>query len=283
MSPEQYWCSVLPNTPVPSSISQLLSNGYPYSPAVGLPKRVDGNKNIYQIYVAADMQLLLKDPSIALFFLEKKLQQGKKITLHFTNRMAGSNAPMLLPRGDSDSIPFSSKDLPEILARFGVRPGSDDAAQVSRTLLDCELPANKGEKKACATSLESMVDFVTSSFGNKDVHAASTVVVSKAESPAQDYTVTGVRRMAGTGQLIACHPESYVYAVFLCHRTEATRAYTASLVGKDGAAVEAVAVCHTDTAEWNPEHAAFQVLGVKPGTPVCHFVQPDAVVWTRSG
>ncbi|KAF0892821.1 hypothetical protein E2562_018615 [Oryza meyeriana var. granulata] len=252
--------------------------------AIKQPKHVDNSKVIYVSKLpTAEVQQLLQDPGMALFMLEKDLQKGKKMILHFTNTMAGSNSKFL-PRGEANSIPFSSKDLPEILARFAVRPGSDDAAEMSRTLLYCEMPANKGEKKVCATSLESMVDFVTSSFGTKDVNAASTVVVSKAMSPSQEYTVTGVRRMAGTGQLIACHPESYVYAVFLCHRTEATRAYTASLVGKDGRAVEAVAVCHTDTAEWNPEHTAFQMLGVKPGTvPVCHFVQPDAVVWTRRG
>nr|ABG76011.1 RDB1 [Oryza sativa Japonica Group] len=278
------------------------------SPAAELPHRVDDGQRNYKLSVLPATELvhytdgqrnykssvletpeLLKDPDMALFFLEKNLQQGKKINnaLHFANLLATTNSKFL-PRGKADSIPFSSKELPEILDRFGVRPGSDDAAEMSATLQDCELPANKGEKKACATSLESIVDFVTSSFGASDVDAASTVVLSKAvesSSLAQDYTVSGVRRMAGTGQLIACHPESYPYAVFMCHLTEATtRAYKASLVGKDGTAVEAVAVCHTDTSEWNPEHAAFHVLGVKPGTvPVCHFMQPDAVVWTRRG
>uniref|UniRef100_J3LW38 BURP domain-containing protein n=1 Tax=Oryza brachyantha TaxID=4533 RepID=J3LW38_ORYBR len=216
-----------------------------------------------------------KTPSMALFFLEKNLQQGKKISLHFTNTMASSTA-MFLPRSEAKSIPFSSNDMPVILARLGVGRGSGDAAVMSRTLHYCELP-----------SLESMVDFVTSTSGfeTRDVNAESTVLVSKARSPpAQEYTVAGVKPMGGTGQLIACHPRTYVYAVFLCHRTEATRAYTASLVSEDGTAARAVAVCHTDTAGWNPEHAAFQILGVKPGTvPVCHFVKPDAVVWTRTG
>ncbi|KAF2933023.1 hypothetical protein DAI22_04g046901 [Oryza sativa Japonica Group] len=285
MSPEQYWRSILPDsTPMPISISQLLGDGYPYSPAVGLPKRGDRVQIRYgpNIYGLAASQQFFKDPTMGLFFLETNLQSSKSIKLHFANMMAGTK---FLPRGEADAVPFSSKDLQEILARFGVRPGSVDASVVKNTLLECELPANKGEKKACATSLESMVDFVASSLGTRDIKAASTFLVGKdGDTPAQEYTVTGARRMAETGQLIACHPESYPYAVFMCHLTEATRAYKASLVGKDGAAVEAVAVCHTDTAEWNPKHAAFQVLGVKPGTvPVCHFVQPDVVVWTRRG
>ncbi|OAY83003.1 BURP domain-containing protein 3 [Ananas comosus] len=54
------------------------------------------------------------------------------------------------------------------------------------------------------------------------------------------------------------------------------------MVGKDGAAVDAAAVCHADTAAWNLKHLAFQVLKVKPGTvPICHFLPQDHVVWTR--
>ncbi|EAY93151.1 hypothetical protein OsI_14957 [Oryza sativa Indica Group] len=277
-----------PSSPTPLCRSPFptFGNGYPYSPAVGLPKRGDDDQIRYgpENYGLAASQQFFKDPSMGLFFLETDLQSSKSIKLHFANMMAGSGIKFL-PRGEADTVPFSSKDLQEILARFGVRPGSVDASVVKNTLLECELPANKGEKKACATSLESMVDFAASSLGTRDIKAASTFLVGKdGDTPAQEYTVTGARRMAETGQLIACHPESYPYAVFMCHLTEATRAYKASLVGKDGAAVEAVAVCHTDTAEWNPKHAAFQVLGVKPGTvPVCHFVQPDVVVWTRRG
>uniref|UniRef100_A0A0E0DBN2 BURP domain-containing protein n=1 Tax=Oryza meridionalis TaxID=40149 RepID=A0A0E0DBN2_9ORYZ len=74
-----------------------------------------------------------------------------------------------------------------------------------------------------------MVDFAASSLGTRDIKASSTFLVGKdGDTPAQEYTVTGARRMAETGQLIACHPESYPYAVFMCHLTEATRAYKAS-------------------------------------------------------
>jgi hypothetical protein len=52
------------------------------------------------------------------------------------------------------------------------------------------------------------------------------------------------------------------------------------LEGVDGNRVKAVAVCHTDTSQWNPKHLAFQVLKVQPGTvPVCHFLPQDHVVW----
>jgi hypothetical protein len=108
-------------------------------------------------------------------------------------------------------------------------------------------------------------------------------LVGREGSPRQEYTVTGVKR-AGGGRLVACHAEPYAYAVFACHLTQQTRAYSVSMLGRDGTAVDAVAVCHADTSGWNPKHVAFQVLRVKPGTvPVCHFLPQDHVVWTRGG
>ncbi|KAM3298395.1 hypothetical protein ACQJBY_040056 [Aegilops geniculata] len=204
----------------------------------------------------------------------------KKLTkvLHF---MATSGAgERFLPRSEADAIPFSSSEVLQILIRFLVKPDSTNAAEMARTLHVCEALAAEGEKKWCATSLESMVDFATSSLGTSRVRAVSTVV-AKEGTPRQEYTLTGVKH-AGDDQLVVCHAEPYAYAVFACHLTKATRAYTMSMVGEDGTAVEAVAVCHADTAGWNPRHIAFQVLNVKPGTvPVCHLVPQDHVVWTR--
>ncbi|OEL33526.1 BURP domain-containing protein 3 [Dichanthelium oligosanthes] len=246
----------------------------------GKPVHVNVSSFIYN-YAATETQLH-DDPSVALFFQEKDLHPGKKMTVQFTNTVAGTK---FLPRSEAEAIPFSSEKVPEILSRFSVSPDSVEAAEMAQTLHDCEAPAAKGEKKACATSLESMVDFATSSLGTSHVRAVSTVV-AKPGSPEQEYTVAGVKRPAGTndGSLVGCHAEPYAYAVFACHLTQQTRAYLVSLVGRDGMAVDAVAVCHADTSGWNPKHVAFQVLNVKPGTvPVCHFLPQDHVVWTRSG
>ncbi|CAO2197734.1 unnamed protein product [Urochloa humidicola] len=252
----------------------------------GKPVHVNVSPFLYN-YAATETQVH-DDPSVALFFQEKDLHAGKKVTVQFAGT-AGAAGAKFLPRSEADAIPFSSEKVPEILTRFSVRPDSVEAAEMEQTLRDCEAPAAEGEKKACATSLESMVDFATSSLGTSHVRAVSTVV-AKEGSPKQEYTVTGVKRAAGGGEggddgrLVACHAEPYAYAVFACHLTRRTRAYTVSMVGTDGTAVDAVAVCHADTAGWNPKHVAFQVLGVKPGTvPVCHFLPQDHVVWTRSG
>ncbi|KAK3161858.1 hypothetical protein QOZ80_1BG0082350 [Eleusine coracana subsp. coracana] len=237
----------------------------------------------FQYMYAASETQLHDDPNVALFFRDRDLHAGTKMTLQFATT-AGA-AARFLPRAEAETVPFSTEKAPEILARFHVDPDSLQAAEMAQTLRDCEARAVDGERKACATSLESMVDFATSSLGTSHVRAVSTVVAKEGSSPRQEYAVTGVKPAAGgTDSLVACHAEPYPYAVFACHMTRATRAYSVSMRGEDGTAVEAVAVCHTDTAGWNPKHLAFQVLKVKPGTvPVCHFLPQDHVVWTRSG
>ncbi|XP_072993075.1 BURP domain-containing protein 3-like [Typha latifolia] len=275
--PQVYWHSVLPNTPMPSAITDLLTSrtlGHKQQMIVELS--VAGNKDYNS---AATETQLHAYPNVAVFFfLEKDLHQGDKMTLHFTKTTSAT----FLPRTAANSIPFSSAKLPQILNYFSIQPNSIEAEAIKETLLECEEPAAKGEKKYCATSLESMVEFSTSSLGTHNVLAVSTTV-RKEETPKQQYTITtgGVQRMAGD-ELVACHAETYAYAVFYCHLTKSTKAYKVKMVGNDGTAVEAVAVCHTDTAGWNPKHLAFQMLNVKPGTvPICHFMPQGQVVWSR--
>ncbi|CAL9159437.1 unnamed protein product [Musa hybrid cultivar] len=325
-----YWHSVLPNTPMPSAISDFIdpdvlaeeksgvnvytkgksggttvnvghggvhvATGKP-GPGTnvnvghgsvnentghkGKPRVVVTVPNRSNIYNAATETQTHDDPNVALFFLEKELRPGAKMNLHFTKTTSGGAS--FLTQKEADAIPFSSAKLPEILDHFSVKPGSAEAEAMKTTLQECEEPAVRGERKYCATSLESMVEFSMSSLGTRDVTAMSTTV-AKVVTPRQQYTVTGVKALAGD-RLVACHPEAYAYPVFYCHATGTGKAYRVGLVGTaDGVAVEAVAVCHTDTSAWNPNHVAFKVLKVKPGSvPVCHFLPDDSVVWSRSG
>lgn len=230
-------------------------------------------------YAATDTQIH-DDPTIALFFLEKDLKPGTKMTLDFTP--SPSAAAAFISRQEAKSVPFASAELPQILNRFSIDPNSAKAESMKQTLSECEEPPMSGERKRCATSLESMVEFATTSLNTRNVVAVSTDVDNKI-SPKQQYTIesSGVKKLSGS-DLVVCHAQDYAYAVFYCHSTHATKAYKVSMVGTDRARVEAAAVCHTDTAGWNPKHVAFRVLGVKPGTvPVCHFLPQDHVVWSK--
>lgn len=224
-------------------------------------------------YAATENQLHDK-PNVALFFLEKDLHPGTKMSLQFTR---SSNTGTLLPRQVAKSIPFSSSKLPEILNQFSVTSGSLEAQMMEETIKECENPSNRGEEKYCANSLESMIDFSTSKLG-KDIQAISTEVEN--ETPIQKYAIaTVVKKMPGEKSVV-CHKQNYAYAVFYCHATQATKTYMVPLEGSNGMKAKAIAVCHTDTSTWNPRHLAFQILKVKPGTvPVCHFLPEDHIVW----
>ncbi|KAI9106575.1 hypothetical protein K1719_022103 [Acacia pycnantha] len=328
LPPQLYWQSLIPSTPIPSSLSHLLqpsSTGWREDKGgVGVgnarPFRYKYNATEtqrpfryrkyhatetqrpfryrkyhatetqrpfrYRKYHATETQRpfryrynatenqLHDGPNVALFFLEKDMKAGHKMKLHFTQ---SSNQASFLPRELANSIPFSSAKLNDILNRFDIKPESEDAEVIKNTVNDCEEEGIKGEEKFCATSLESMVDFTTSKLGNK-VDALSTEAVK--DTRMQVYTIAPGVKEVGVDEAVVCHRQEYPYAVFYCHKTEATRAYTVPLEGADGVRVKAVAVCHIDTSEWNPEHLAFQVLKVKPGTvPVCHFLPQDHVVW----
>ncbi|KAH6783775.1 BURP domain-containing protein [Perilla frutescens var. hirtella] len=180
-----------------------------------------------------------------------------------------------LPRQLADSTPFSSNKLPEIYSEFSVNPGSDEAAAMKKTIQECEDAGIRGEEKLCATSLESMVDFTTSKLG-RDAVALSTEADTAERKLYRIEAVTPKK----SAVVVVCHQQEYAYAVFYCHKTDTTAAYEVSLVGSGGAKAEAVAVCHRDTAEWNPKHLAFEVLKVKPGTaPVCHYLPQNHIVW----
>lgn len=228
------------------------------------------------LYAASETQVH-DDPTRALFFLEKDMKAGSHMTLHFTTT---TNGAPFLPQEQAESLPFSTDKMSGILREFSVRPGSEEAQIMEQTVKECEDKGIiVGEKRYCATSLESMVDYATNTLG-KNVKALSTE--AKNDKVGQ-YAITGVKKMAGDGESAVCHKQNYAYAVFYCHKTKATSAYTVALVGPNGSSVRAVAVCHKDTSAWNPKHLAFQVLKVKPGTvPICHFLPEDHIVWVKN-
>ncbi|PIM98822.1 hypothetical protein CDL12_28695 [Handroanthus impetiginosus] len=169
---ENYWNSVLPNSPMPKAVKDIL-HPVPGGVTVGAltekGKLVHDQNQFTYTYAATETQLH-DNPNVALFFLEKDLHLGKKMNLQFSKT---TNEATFLPRQVADSIPFSSNKLPDILDKFSAKPGSEGAAVIEKTIKECEEKGIKGEEKFCATSLESMVDFSISKLG-EDVDAIST-------------------------------------------------------------------------------------------------------------
>ncbi|KAJ1387169.1 BURP domain, partial [Sesbania bispinosa] len=234
----------------------------------------DANALLPKIRHATNNHQLHEKPKAGIIFLEEDLQPGKTLEVPFVKR---KYTVPLLPRQVTQHIPFSLGKMKEILEMLAVKPNSKNAEIVEKTIGRCEAPPMDGEEKYCATSLESMVDFITSKLG-KNVRTISTEV--ERETKLQIFLVKDGMKKLADDNMVACHPMSYPYVVFWCHELSETVAYFMPLEGEDGARVKAIAVCHKDTSKWDPNHLAFQVLKVKPGTvPVCHFFPEGHLLW----
>ena len=183
--------------------------------------------------------------NIGNFFLQTDLHPGTKMVLQFPQT---TNEAMFLPRQVADSIPFSSKKLPEILNRLSVKEKSAEAELMKKEIEECEEPAMDGESRFCATSLESLIDFSTSKLG-RNVN----VLTNEVRMGSQEFEF-GVRMKKVADKSVVCHKMNYPYAVFYCHTFTKTRTYMIPLAGADGSKSKAMAACHSDTSAWHPQH-----------------------------
>lgn len=216
------------------------------------------------------------DPRATVFSSSDDLKPGKTMSIFFPDGDPSPlSSPYLWPREQADAIPFSLAKLPEILQHFSFRQGSRKAQEMENTLRACEAKPIKGESKACATSYESLVDFARKNLGlNTNIEVLSTHGLAKSNAAGlQNYTIIEAPERIPTLKMIRCHTMPYPFIVFYCHYQQGdNRLYRTVLSGENGDRVEAIAICHMDTSQWNRDHLSFRLLGIEPGTaPVCHF------------
>nr|KJB23059.1 hypothetical protein B456_004G078900 [Gossypium raimondii] len=208
---------------------------------------------------------------------------GRKLSTFFSIRN-NSLYPGFLPKELADSISFSSSEIPKILKFFSIPAASQKAKVVKDTIRKCELEPVKGETKICATSLESMLEFVRNALGpDVDFELISTSHPTMTTPILQSYTITEPPREIKSPKKVACHPLPYLYTIYMCHYdTYKTKIFKVALVGDNGDKVDALIVCHIDTSAWSPKHVAFSLLGTKPGIPVCHTFTEGHGVWIQA-
>lgn len=304
-----HWHRKLPRTPIPDALQNFIfpfsshktsevveaikegnkvsvGEAAPLTPKLGRkegPDADDGDHDVTFNYMslAADVDIIT-DPALrAMFFLEEELHSGTKLTLYrkLLKRSSPDSRIFFLPRALAEAIPFSSDKLSVALDMLNISQASHTARSMKQTLKVCESPVYSGEIKYCATSLESMIDYATSTLGTSDVSVLQTNVPCKLIS--QRYTISGIPFQSKSGlELVVCHRTTYPYAVYYCHQIQHTAAARVSLKGEDGSYGEVVTVCHRDTSWWNPGHPAFKILNVKPGgAPICHFLSGEHLLW----
>jgi len=221
------------------------------------------------------------DHSVLVFFTPNDLKVGKVMPIYF--RRDSSTPPHFLPRDEAKLIPFSASELPFLLQLFGFSRDSSQAKAMEDTLRQCELEPIEGETKFCATSLESMLEFVESMLMTEFRGLNTRQVTKISGNHLQNYTIIEEPSDVFAPKMVACHTMPYPYAVFYCHYQESeSKVFQVSLKSEDNGSeiVKAIAVCHMDTSQWSHNHVSFQVLGIKPGSsPVCHFFPADNLVW----
>ncbi|XP_057550656.1 BURP domain-containing protein BNM2A-like [Amaranthus tricolor] len=217
------------------------------------------------------------DDSIVVFFKPSDLKMGKVIPTIFQGRNQSSH---FLPREKSELIPFSSSKLPYLLQLFGISQDSIRGEAMKTALNECETSPIHGETKTCATSLESMLDFVHEIFG-KNIKFQALTTQNKGKSIVQKYRIVAKPTQIWAPKMVACHTIPYPYVVYYCHYHKSeSKVFKVILMGENGDMVEAVVVCHMDTSQWSPDHSSFKELDTKPGqSPVCHFFPDDNLLW----
>jgi hypothetical protein len=207
-----------------------------------------------------------------LFFRQTQARVGSTMTVAF----APATVPPALPRAAAKSSPFGNME--EVLARFDIAPGSDEAYMVRDTLSMCQEPPPAGEHMTCAMSVEATVQSALRMLGTtSNSKGAPWVAASglpRAGLPRQAYVVEAVAPLDGD-RYVGCHAMPFPYAVFQCHMSnEVSKAYVMTLRGLEGGPTVAMAaICHLDTSKWNAKHPSFKMLHTYPGgAPVCHFM-----------
>lgn len=218
------------------------------------------------------------------FFPIKDMYPGAQMNqgLNFDQTIIGGT---FVSRTEADHIKFCSDNLPQILDNFSMVPDSEEAKQIEKIVKDCEAPTLIGEKKFCSTSLEFMIDNVVNLLGTTSIKALSTTVIrSKAIAPQGKvlYTIASpIKKLPYHSRLVVCHQEPSPQAVHYCHTNIAYEGFVVPLVGKDGSKVNAVAVCHHDTVNFN--RFFLELLNVEPGVePICHFLPENHLLWVSS-
>ncbi|OWM77706.1 BURP domain-containing protein 3-like [Punica granatum] len=240
-----------------------------------IDKKIVMSDRKMKVYSAAGTRVS-DDEGWSLFFAEDDLHPGKTMSMRF---IKSTNPVSFLPQKEAAFMPFSSRRLSEIFRLYSGKSGSAEAQKISYTIERCLGPSLVStEDTSCVMSLESMVDFATTRLGN-NLQVFNTEVKEQAVGK-QDYTIQSRIKKVEGDRLAVCHKLHYPYAVFTCHSFKSTDSYpiVVPVKGPDGTTTEAIAVCHENTSEQNPE--PLKMLNIKPGiVPLCHFLARDSIVY----
>lgn len=289
-SAKTYWNMKFPYVAMPPLLEFMLPNpaGFDYTKAKASFNR-DATMALYSWY---DYELETTGAQrknkifTSMFIREEDLL--KPGTIHQLQYLGPSDlGPPFMSRNEVQTkVPFNSQHLSQILAAFSIDPSSKEAQMMKSTLNRCEDPL-RFNHHFCASSMEDMVDYVSSEFqplvASKDLNVLSVAVTPPMEV-SRRYRITKVKNAGEGKDTISCHKAAFPYGAFMCHHLEGASAYRVQLQSLDNEnlKVDALVGCHHDTSDWSPLYGAFEVLALKPGQTVCHFLLADNVIFIKN-
>eukprot|EP01018_Ginkgo_biloba_P034252 Gb_24176 [translate_table: standard] len=212
-------------------------------------------------------------------FRQKKLVKGGEMKIEGITNPVWKRT--FLPRELSSQLPFSTKQLPELLTILKIDRNSSMPQMMASTLEECEV-IRENEIKKCATSVEDMVDYATQLLGPQ----LSIVDTTRAAKLAEGETVTLVDvslRSSEEDEAMGCHDIPFPYSVYYCHSIPKTKSYQVTWKGANNELIRAAAVCHMDTTDFDPAHPSFALLNMKPGEgEICHWLYNGNFIWVPS-
>ncbi len=272
------------STPTPDPEDTYIKNGYKPNPDEDGQEK---NRNA-DMHPKEDLENVPDFQKLG-FFLESKLVKGSTIYLgaNFLYDAANSRRDFL-PGAVADTLPaLKASNLPKLLQAFNIREGTEMARGMQTTISYCEGIANltpEAKPASCPTSEKAMAKFVSSLLGQNVELLTSKVISAKASAVSGPLTVVDYHTRSADikDTPVVCHSLSFPSQVYYCHKLSKTRVLQATLEAAEGGRINAVAICHLDTAWWSSKHPAFAALNVKPGTEVCHWTVESTLVWVRN-
>ncbi|XP_042513175.1 polygalacturonase-1 non-catalytic subunit beta-like [Macadamia integrifolia] len=185
-----------------------------------------------------------------------------------------------LPRSLASKIPFSFPLIEELKKLFRVVDESNMDEYIQYTIEICEKSLIHGEPSTCATSAEDLIDFIVEKLGHHvDIWSTESI-----EGSYENVTIGAVKLIHGnlSDPPALCHSQPFPFQVYYCHVLLKVKVYGVDIHAQKKVN-HAVMACHYDTSIWSPNHLAFKLLGFGPGQiEVCHWINENGVVWTKS-
>ncbi|MCO5558807.1 hypothetical protein L7F22_012394 [Adiantum nelumboides] len=220
------------------------------------------------------------------FFRESELVAGAQIALG--DQLDRAPTAPFLPRHLASALHPASAEL--LQTAFGIPAESllsKESLHTSKLCVGAKEQLLEGEEAFCALSLEDLADQLKVRFAGQGKQKMALLPVSMPPSAVNAKSIEArllqVELRAEAQQpYLACHAQTYPFAVHFCHHIPDTRIYSATLqtVGAQSEVFQAVAICHSDTREWSPKHTAFADLHSAPGlTEACHWTHQHGLVF----